>query len=295
MAVSAKAFTSLSLVVAVAFGGAQARADTRVQVSSGIDYSSGDYGETTNTEILSLPFAARVSCGAWSVRASIPYVTVRGPADVSEIINDTSGSSGGSNSGSGSSGSGSGSGSSGGGGADDGSGGSDAFAASRNVSGIGDASVAVTYSFDDISASPAYLDLTGRVRLPTGSERDGLGVGATDYAASAELGWDGDIGGMFVSAGRRFLGEVSDRQRVDGWQASVGTWINAGRRIVIGAYYDWRDSSVLAGADVTSAQAYMTVRLSPAWKVEVYGGAGLSRGNADYNVGMTLTWRTSSP
>ena len=282
-------------------------ADTRVQASSGVQYSDGKYGETTSTSALVVPFSVRATFGSWSIRASVPYVMVDGPADVSEIIDDSSGR--GTSSGSGSSGSGSGSGSgtsgrddsSGSGSGDSGSGGSggsddrpvDAGTADRSESGIGDASIALTYSLDSIGDSPAYVDFTGRVRLPTGSEQDGLGVGATDYVALSEIGWDGDAGGAFVSAGRRFLGDVDDFERVDGWQASVGGWINLSDSAVVGTYYDWRDSSVRDGEDPSSVEAYVAWRLNDAWKIELNGGVGLSDASADYTAGLTLIWRSA--
>ena len=214
-------------VVAVLAQFNTAYADTRVQASSGLQYSDGEYGETTSTSALVVPFSVRATFGAWSIRASVPYVMVDGPADVSEIIDDSSGR--GTSSGSGSSGSGSGSGTSGRDGSGSGSGGSgggddddpvDLVTADRSESGIGDASIALTYSLDSIGDSPAYVDFTGRVRLPTGSEEDGLGVGATDYVALSEIGWDGEAGGAFVSAGRRFLGAVDDIERVEIGRAS---------------------------------------------------------------------------
>jgi hypothetical protein len=284
-----------------------ASADTRMQASSGVQYSDGKYGETTSTSALVVPFSVRATFGAWSVRASVPYVMVDGPADVSEIIDDSSGR--GSSSGSGSSSSGSGSGTSGrddgsgsGGSGSGGSGDGDdngevnvPSTADRSESGLGDASIALTYSIDALGDSPAYVDFTGRVRLPTGSEADGLGVGATDYVALSELGWDGEAGGAFVSAGRRFLGSVDDFERVDGWQASVGGWINVSDSAVVGAYYDWRDSSTRDGEDPSSLEAYVSWRLNDAWKIEVNGGVGLSDATADYTAGLTLIWRSSAP
>jgi hypothetical protein len=162
------------------------------------------------------------------------------------------------------------------------------------VSGIGDASIALTYSLDTIGDSPAYVDFTGRVRLPTGDEDKGLGVGATDYVAMTELGWDGDPGGVFVSAGRRFLGDVEGFERVDGWQASAGGWVNISDSAVIGAYYDWRNASVRDGEDPSSVEAYVSWRLNEAWKIELNGGVGLSDASADYSAGLTLIWRSTN-
>ena len=293
-----------ALAVAIAAVLAQcntAYADTRVQASSGVQYSDGKYGETTSTSALVVPFSLRATFGSWSIRASVPYVAVDGPADVSEIIDDSSGRGSSSGSGSSGSGSGSGSGTSGRDGSGSGSGRDsgddddpvDLVTSDRSESGIGDASIALTYSLDAIGDSPAYVDFTGRVRLPTGSEEDGLGVGATDYVALSEVGWDGEAGGAFVSAGRRFLGDVDDFERVDGWQASVGGWINVSDSAVVGAYYDWRDSSVRDGEDPSAVEAYVSWRLNDAWKIEVNGGVGLSDASADYTAGLTLSWRSA--
>lgn len=289
-------------VVAVLAQCNTAAADTRVQASSGVQYSDGKYGDTTSTSAVVVPFSVRATFGSWSIRASVPFVTVDGPADVSEIVDDSSGrgsssgsgsSGSGSGSGSGSSGSGSGGSGSGGGDDDDDDGGDAVGSASRSVSGIGDASIAVTYTLDTIGDSPAYVDFTGRVRLPTGDEDKGLGVGATDYVALTELGWDGEPGGVFVSAGRRFLGAVDNFDRVDGWQASAGGWVNVSDSAVIGAYYDWRNSSVRDGEDPSSVEAYVSWRLNDAWKVELNGGVGLSDASADYTAGVTLIWRSA--
>jgi len=301
--IASRSLLAGAIVAVLAQSTTASAADTRVQASSGVQYSDGKYGETTSTSAIVVPFSVRASFGSWSIRASVPFVTVDGPADVSEIIDDSSGR--GSSSGSGSSGSGSGSGSgssgSGSGSSGSGSGGSgsgddnddDAVgSANRSVSGIGDASVALTYSLDALGDSPAYVDFTGRVRLPTGDEDKGLGVGATDYVASTELGWDGDPGGVYVSAGRRFLGDVDTFERVDGWQASAGGWVNISDSAVIGAYYDWRNASVRDGEDPSSVEAYVSWRLNEAWKIELNGGVGLSDASADYTAGLTVIWRS---
>lgn len=298
-----RSFLAAAVIAALAQG-TTAYADTRVQASSGLQYSDGKYGETTSTSALIVPFSVRATFGSWSIRASVPYVMVDGPADVSEIIDDSSGRGSSSGSGSSGSGSGSGSGTSGrdsrgsgsgrGGGDDDDDAPPGTVTNDRSESGIGDASIALTYSLDAIGDSPAYVDFTGRVRLPTGSEEDGLGVGATDYVALSEIGWDGDAGGAFVSAGRRFLGDVDDFERVDGWQASIGGWINFSDSAVAGVYYDWRDSSVRDGVGPSSVEAYVSWRLNDAWKIEVNGGVGLSDTSADYTAGLTVIWRTNA-
>ena len=253
----------------------------RLQLSTGVDYSSGDYGQTTSTEVFVVPVSARVSWGGWSLRASVPYVTVRGPADVSVIVGDGGGEGDG---GSPNSGSGRGSG--------DGTPTPTVFSSSRSVSGIGDSSLALTYSFDAIAESPVYVDLTGRIKFATGRESVGLGSGTTDYFSTSELGWDAGTGGVYVNGGRRFLGS-STVPRVDGWQWGAGAWWAATPAVELGVNYSGRDASVAGGKKAGAAEASVKLKVARDWQMVAYGGAGLSKASADYTGGLTLIWHAT--
>jgi hypothetical protein len=255
------------------------QADTTFDLSTGVSYSSGEYGETSSTDVLVVPFSAKLRTGAWTFKASVPYLRVDGPADASIALDDNGGRSG-----------------SGGSGRDhpedDDNDDDDADDdIDRKESGIGDTSLSASYSFNDLGGSSAYLDLSGRVRLATGDEDKGLGVGATDYGLSAEIGIDKDAGGAYFSAGRRFLGDSDTLEREDGWQASIGGWRNLGERTSIGAGYDWRQSSSGNGDDPAEIYAYLSVKMSDSWKINLNGSGGLNDASADYSVGVNVTWR----
>jgi hypothetical protein len=298
------------LVAATAAGASMAPAlhAAQVQVSTGIEYSSGDYGELTSTEAIVVPFSVRASFGRFSVRASIPFLSVRGPANISPVVDDNGGDRG-SNSGSrgggsgspgGSGGSGS-SGSDGGGGSDDGGGSGggggggsdDDFADNRDVQGIGDATLSLAWGFRDISGTRLYADFTARTRLPTGDESRGLGRGMTDYAALTEIGWDGDHGGVFVMGGRQFLESNATSPRRDVWQASGGGWMNIGTRALVGAQGNWRQAATTGGTAPASADVFVNMAIGKSWRVELTGSAGLSKSSADYAAGVGVTWRSA--
>jgi hypothetical protein len=313
----ARQLAPLMLATVVPVAGVAAQ----LQFSTGVEFSSGDYGQGVRTETFTVPFAARLSFGHFSLRASIPYVRVRGPADVTVVIEDSGGSrgssgdSGSGDSGSGDSGSGdSGSGDSGGG--DSGSSGSSGsgssgsgsggtasggttttevltFAADRDEQGFGDASFALAYSFVDIGSTPLYLDLTARVRVPTGKQSVGLGSGTTDYAMLSEFGWDGRSGGVYVGGGRRFLGNSSAATtvRADGWQADAGFWRRMGPLSLVGLQVNWRDAAVAGAPAPKSVDFYLLRRLSRGWKMELSAAAGLSSVNAAYVAGLNFIWR----
>lgn len=129
------------------------------------------------------------------------------------------------------------------------------------------------------------------MRLPTGNQQEGLGAGATDYAALAEFGYAGRRGGAFVSGGRRLSGQVTGLERVDGWQAGAGAWWTVTPHVTLGANFDWRDPSVRGGVSPRFAEMYAAWYVNETWKLEINGGAGLSGASADYAAGFTLTWR----
>lgn len=253
-------------VAAAAVGIAPASAETRVSFASGISYSSGDYGETVDTEVTSAPFSARVTMDDWSFRASVAYLSITGPADVADTTD---------------------------GGGDGGAG---TIVRTGTERGLGDTTLAVTRSFRRLGGSRAYFDLSGRVRLPTGDEETGLGVGATDYTLNGELGNSGSAGGGYVSAGRRFLGDRggATTERQDGWQASAGGWLRAGESTRVGGYYWWRQASLDGGEEPSGVGAYVSYKLSDDLRLSVTGGAGLNEATADYNAGVRLTWRSDS-
>lgn len=265
------ALAALLAAPAVVFAGA-AQAETRVSFASGVDYSSGDYGDVTDTEVVSVPLSGRLTSGDWSFRVSIPYLSITGPADVADVIE-------------------------GGGDGGDGTGSEGTIVRTGTESGFGDTSLSLTRRFRDIGGSESnlYVDVTGRMRLPTGDEETGLGVGATDYALSGEIGNSWDAGGAYVSAGRRFLGERdtgSDRQ--DGWQARVGGWLRAGEKTRYGAYYSWREASIEGNEDPSEVGANLSHRMSEALRVSVNASAGLSDASPDYSAGVSFTWRTEA-
>jgi hypothetical protein len=52
-------------------------------ISSGVDYSSGDYGQSIKTKIVYIPFSTRYDIGRWSLKATLPWLQIDGPGGVS--------------------------------------------------------------------------------------------------------------------------------------------------------------------------------------------------------------------
>lgn len=261
------ALNSLLVATASMTFAAPAGAKTTVQTSSGVNYSSGDYGGAEDTDVLVVPFAVKVKSGPWAFRASLPYLRIDGPANVAAVEEAGGGTST----------------------VDTGT----SVARTKTVDGIGDLSLTATYTFDKILGDKSYLDMSGRVRLPTGDDKKGLGTGATDYIVKGELGRSIGDGGVYVSAGRRFLGDANGVNRKDGWQAGAGAWYSPTKKMTLGAYYDWRNSSTGLSDDPSEIGAFASYRVTDAVKLGLDVSAGLSDGSPDYGIGLTLSYRTN--
>jgi hypothetical protein len=254
----ASKFASSVAVAFLAFAGTAAWAETRLSLSTGTDYSVGEYGGTEETEVIAVPFAVRLTMDDWTFRLSASYLDVTGPADISE--DGDSGSSG-------------------------------AVVRDGSDAGWGDTTFSVERAFRRIGGTSAYTEVSARVRLPTGDETKGLGVGATDYAISTEVGVSTSDGGAYLSAGYRFLGDRDDGpERQDGMQASIGAWLPVGNRFRVGAFGNWREASIEEGEDPANAGAYVSYRASERLRVTLTASGGLSDASPDHMVGIRFNW-----
>jgi hypothetical protein len=159
------------------------------RLSTGINYSTGNYGELTDTKVIYAPVSLKYKKGNFSVRVSVPFVHVDGPGS---LIQTPEGSGGGSGSGSGgrTDNSGPGSANSGSGSSGSGSGSVQVDSTapvpvSSKRNGFGDVVVAATYSFD--LGSGFYLDASGKVKIPTASTAKRLGTGEVDITPALDL------------------------------------------------------------------------------------------------------------
>lgn len=228
------------------------RAD-RLSFSGGAEYSVGDYGDPEDTTVWYEYVSARYSMAPIAFKVTVPFLQIDGPATVT----------------------------------DDGE--VEGGGATRMVSGIGDISLASTYTFA-WKSEKMYLDFTGRVRLPTGDQDRGLGSGEVDYALIAAV--DKNFEGFSVNAkgGRRFLGSSIARDREDGWLAGVGMSVDLSKETEIGTSIDWREASFDTSPDPADIDLFVRHSLTKDLRLNVYALAGLSDGSPNFGSGFSLTW-----
>lgn len=256
----------------IAAGAGAANAQT-VQVGVGAEYSTGSYGGTGDTTIYEVPVTFRLRAGDWSFRVRVPFASVEGPGGVVPGGPDDNG---GDRSGPG-----------GGGGEDDPP--EDELGevlGGISSSGLADMSISATWS-QDIGADN-YVDLTGRVTLPTGDEAKDLGTGETDFTVLAEFGHDFDGAGVYAFGGYKFRGGST---REDGAQFGAGGYFRPLDGVVAGVDAGWSESSINGLDQSADLTAYTSFTLSPDWRISVYALTGLTDNAPDFGAGLRLTWR----
>lgn len=232
--------------------GAPAFAQASFSASS--EYSSGSYGETTDTTLLYAAASAGYDAGGWSLEATLPWVRLEGPATFLGV--DVPLGRGGTTRG-----------------PDD------------EVSGFADFGVSVARTIDLSADGATRLDVTGRVLLPTGDEEKGLSTGDTRYSMGLDLSQDVGDWTLFVGGGRRFNGSAYE----DAWFGSAGlAW--TGTSLSVGAAYDFSEASTAGVESANEISAWVSLPIGKTSRFQIYGVAGLSEGSPDQAFGARLAF-----
>lgn len=230
-----------------------AMAPSRWTLGTGINYSKGDYGFATDTEVLYAPLNLGYEGSAWLLRASIPWISIKGPAA-----------------------------NTGGGGVP--------RPTTDEESGIGDIYASATYRFGE-TLGPVYMDFTGRVKFPTADETVGLGTGETDYYGQFDFYRTFGNATPFASVGYRFLGDSPTYQLEDGLLASAGSHFRVSPSTIWTLAVNWSEPYVAGGDASTDATLSVTHDFNDRWQLSSYLLKGFTDASPDYGAGLQVTCR----
>jgi hypothetical protein len=224
-------------------------------VTTGVDYSSGDYGTGVKTDIIVAPLSLRYKTGNLRFTATLPWLRIDGS---SAIVGD-------------------------------GSGGViiDPNAPRTVRDGLGDVSLGMAYAIPEDRLGFG-LDLSARVKLPTASKTEGLGTGKVDVSVGAEV--SKTIGSItpFASVGYRMPGDPAGFDLHNAFNASAGASVAMGKSVLI-ASYDYRETTSTLAKDSHEIFGAFSTPLNDRLNFTVYGSGGLSDGAPDYGVGGMIT------
>jgi len=232
----------------------------QTSVAVGAEYSTGKFGGTETTDTLYIPFVVRHETGPWVLKATVPWLRITGPGNVIGAGADRVVVPGVNN-------------------------------ARRTESGLGDIVLSGFYNLMDERKGGLGLDLGAKVKLPTADETKGLGTGELDYAVQLDFFRPFDATTLFGSIGYRVYGNPPGVTLRDVPYASIGFSYRMSSQQSVGVAYDYRPHIVNGGGEVSELTAFWSNRLSPEWKLQLYGVIGFADASPDAAVGVLFERR----
>lgn len=233
-------------------------------LGAGIHYSTGDYGTGRDTEILFVPVTARWDRDRLTLRLTVPWIEITGASSVLPGF----GSVGNPNP--------SGRGRRGGTG-------------DTTVSGLGDTTLAATWA---LLRNPAGygIDVTGKAKVATADEDEGLGTGEHDFGAFVEGFRTIDRTTWFGGFGHTWLGSSAQYPLRDVWSANLGASYRIDERDSAGLSFDARQAVSASAEPQRELMAFYARKFDRRWSGQAYFLKGLADGSPDWGAGLTAAY-----
>lgn len=255
-----KSLTALRLaattaLMAIAGPGALA-AESVISASFGADYSVGKYGRSERTETRYFPMMLKAESGPMTYKLTIPYVEVRGPADVVGAGDDTVVLG--------------------------------AARPTRTAAGLGDVVAAASGEIWADYESSWAVELGGKIKFATADESKGLGTGRNDYSLFADVYKTYGMHSLFATLGKRKMGDPAGVDYRDPWFGSLGWSRRLSDKTSAGLMVDLRQRLQAGGDPAQELTGFVSHKLDGGWKLQGYVVTGFTRSSPDLGLGATL-------
>jgi long-subunit fatty acid transport protein len=230
--------------------------DGKLTLAVGLDYSTGAYGESSDTETWAAPIALKYRTDDWNLRLATSWLHVTGPGNLTPEGEPLEGSS-----------------------------------AVTTEQGAGDIIAALTYTVLDERNYPFGLDLGARIKFGTADAAKSLGTGKNDYALQAEVFKPIDAWMPYVSLGYKWEGDPAGINYNNVWYGSAGADYRFSQTLSAGGGYDWRQKLTPTSSAVSEASLYLNYHLNDGDKFDLYLVGGFSDASPDWGSGLIFTHR----
>ncbi|HRW30716.1 MAG TPA: transporter, partial [Emcibacteraceae bacterium] len=157
--------------------------------------------------------------------------------------------------------------------------------------GFGDVYLSAKYSIENPYSNDFYIDLTGRIKIPTANEYKGLGTGKVDYIVKADFAYLMGNFMPFATLGYRFVGKTHLYDLQDSFFASIGASYYLTYDTSIGVSYEYRESATPGFNSPKEIFAYTDVQINDHWGLNLYGVVGLNNVTTDYGLGTQIRYK----
>jgi hypothetical protein len=237
----------------------QIYAESKLSLTSGVDYSSGKYGQSQTTEITCIPFIAKYEFDNTTLKLTVPWLQITGPGDVvggttAPVVIGTS---------------------------------------NRPItteSGLGDIVFTATQTILQTKESnPFILDVTGKVKFGTASAARYLGTGENDY--TLELNAYKVLNKtvtLFGDIGYRRMGDSTELKLNNVWLGSAGLSYKLFSSTNLGIMADLKQATQNTSQPLRELTIFATHKFNEHYKLQSYLTHGYSDSSADWGGGVML-------
>lgn len=252
------AFTGILLTI-VSLQTNISHAEGIFSLTSGLDYSSGKYGQSEATQITYIPFVAKYEMDNTTLKLTVPWVSITGPGDVvggnNPIVLGKS---------------------------------------NRPVTtqeGLGDIVISATQTIAKMGDThPLILDLTGKVKLATASSSKNLGTGENDYtvAMDAYKSINNNLT-FFGGVGYKLMGDPAGINLNNVWFSSAGLSYKINPSSSVGVMADARQATSNTSTALRELTVFLTHKYDAHYKLQSYITHGYSDASTDWGGGVMLS------
>lgn len=246
------------LAITLASANVNAAEDSAVTLSGGFDYSSGSYGGSTTTSIVSIPVNAMYASGAWFFKLSLPYLLVSGGDNVVAS------------------------------GAHSGRQNTSGTTVKRSIkTGLGDVVTTAGYNLYSGADYESGIDLAARIKFGTASET--LGTGENDYAL--HIAAYRDLGQFTPNLvlGYEVLGSSATLALDNVWYGALGGSYRLGEQSSVGAEFKYAQKASVGGAPQRELTLYVSRQFGDRFELSGYLLHGYSTSSPDYGLGLAVS------
>ena len=226
-----------------------------LSLTSGIDYSSGNYGGTTATEVMYIPFTGKYETEDWLFKLTVPYIRITGPGNVTPNIGQAVYASN----------------------------------AVRTDAGIGDVVATATHSLVNSGRSGIVIDVTGKVKFGTADKFKGLGSGVNDYAGETSVYKILGRISMFGTIGYKVFGQSTGYTLNNTFYGSLGISNKLTDQVSAGLIYDYRQATSSWSDPQKEWTVFLSRKINNKWKLQTYFFSGYGISSPDFGGGAMLT------
>ena len=227
-----------------------------VTLSSGFDYSSGDYGLPVSTQITTIPFSLSYVVNQTTWELSLPYLRIDGPGEVVPGIGRLAGR---------------------------------RLLLKSVNQGLGDLTLGATHQFAVPPDQPWSWAAGAEVKFGTASADKSLGTGEDDYATHVDLSYAAGSFTPFLTLGYRWLGSPPGSKLRNHFFGTVGLNWACTERVTLGVLVDWADKNSAGSSSSANFTLSASRTFGPDWQAQLYGVVGRSDSAPDYGGGLSLS------